>query len=83
MILEKASSYFVQSSEVPTALGILACREGQLEQAFDHFREAISRNKKDPRPYRWMLLIAKKKGDHEGVKRYEREYQRILKKSVD
>ena len=81
MILEKAASYFAQSSEIPTALGLLAYREGHLEKAFDYLREAASKNKKDPRPYRWMYLIAQKKGDSEGAKRYEREYQRVVNNS--
>ena len=53
-----------------------------MEKAFDYFREAASKNNKDPRPYRYMRLIAKNKGDLEGVERYEREYQRIIKNST-
>jgi Tfp pilus assembly protein PilF len=82
LILEKAAAYFEESSEIPIALGLLAYRESQLEKSFDYLREAVSKNKNDPRPYRWMYLIAKKKGDLSGADRYEREYQRILKKST-
>ena len=81
LILEKAAAYFEESPEIPIALGFLAFREGHLEKSFDYLREAVSKNKKDPRPYRWMHLIAKKKGDEAGAERYEREYQRILKNS--
>ena len=81
ILLEKADSYFAQSSEIPTALGLLACREGHVEKSFNYLKEAASRNKKDPRPYRWMCLIAEKRGDKEGAKRYEREYKRILENS--
>ena len=82
MILEKAASVFANLSEIPIALGLLAYKEGQLEKAFDFLREAASKNKNDPRPYRWMQLISKNNGDLEGAIRYEREYQRILKNSV-
>ncbi|GHV84656.1 hypothetical protein AGMMS50230_02640 [Spirochaetia bacterium] len=82
MILEKAASYFTTSSEISTALGLLAYREGNLEQAFDYLREASSRNKRDPRPYRWMHLIAKNKGDTAGARHYEDLYQRILQNSA-
>ena len=81
MILEKAASHFSSSPEIPTALGLLFYREGNLERAFDRLREAAGRNKKDPRPWKWMYLIAQKKGDREGAERYRREYQGILEKS--
>ena len=81
LILEKAAVYFEASSEIPIALGLLSFREGHLEKSFDYLREAVSRNKKDPRPYRWMYLIAKKKGDKAGAERYNKEYLRILKNS--
>jgi Flp pilus assembly protein TadD len=82
LILEKAAAYFENSSDISIALGLLAFREGQLEKSFDYLREASSRDKKDPRPYRWMHLIAKKKGDLQGAERFEREYRRILKNSA-
>ena len=82
LILEKAAVFFEESSEIPIALGLLAFKEGHLEKSFDYLREAVSKNKKDPRPYQWMYLIAKKKGDLSGAERYEREYQRVLKKST-
>jgi len=82
VILEKAKAYFTESSEIPTALGLLAYREGNLERTFELLREAVSRNNKDPRPYRWMVIIAKKKGDTEGAARYEREFQKICKNSA-
>ncbi|MDR2210146.1 MAG: tetratricopeptide repeat protein [Spirochaetaceae bacterium] len=81
-ILEKANAYFTKSSEIPTALGLLAYREGSLEQAFDYLLDAAGRNQADPRPFRWLYLISKEKGDIQGAQRYEREYQRVLKNSV-
>ena len=81
LILQKAAAYFEGSSDIYIAMGLLSFREGQLEKSFDYLREATSKDKKDPRPYRWMNLIAEKKGDREGAARYEREYQRILKNS--
>jgi tetratricopeptide (TPR) repeat protein len=83
MILEKATNFFPDSTEIPSALGIMAYREGNLERAFEQLREAASRNKNDPKPYLWMHRICQKKGDLEGAARYSREYQRILKKSAD
>ncbi|MDR0586962.1 MAG: tetratricopeptide repeat protein [Treponema sp.] len=80
-ILSKAMDYFSKSSEIPTALGLLAYREGRLERAFELLLEAAARNKKDPRPYRWMTIIAKNKGDREGAERYERQFRAVLQKS--
>jgi tetratricopeptide (TPR) repeat protein len=80
-ILSKAMDYFGKSSEIPTALGLLAYREGRLERAFDLLREAAARNPVDPRPYRWMTVIAKNKGDREGAERYERLFRAVLQKS--
>jgi tetratricopeptide (TPR) repeat protein len=80
-ILSKAMDYFSKSSEIPTALGLLAYREGRLERAFELLLEAAARNRKDPRPYRWMAIIAKNKGDREGVERYERQFRAVLQKS--
>ncbi|MDR2701187.1 MAG: tetratricopeptide repeat protein [Spirochaetaceae bacterium] len=79
LILEKASSFFPASTEIPTAQGILAFREGNTEKAFDYLREAASRNQNDPKPLLWMFRICQKQGDTEGAQRYNREYQRILK----
>jgi Flp pilus assembly protein TadD len=58
----------------------LAYREGRLERAFELLLEAAARNKKDPRPYRWMAIIAKNKGDREGVERYERQFREVLQR---
>jgi Flp pilus assembly protein TadD len=80
MILEKASSFFPASTEIPSALGIIAYREGNLERAFERLQEAASRDKNDPKPYLWMHRICQEKGDLEGSARYNREYQRIFKK---
>ena len=77
-ILEKAKACFTESPEIPTALGLLAYREGRPERAFELLLEAVSRNRDDPRPYRWMALIAKSKGDREGAERYRREYERAM-----
>ncbi|MDR2144365.1 MAG: tetratricopeptide repeat protein, partial [Treponema sp.] len=80
-ILEKAMNYFVKSSEIPTALGLLAYREGRLERAFELLLIAAARNDKDPRPYRWMALISKNKGDREGAERYEKRFREVVQKS--
>jgi tetratricopeptide (TPR) repeat protein len=82
VILSKAMDYFSKSSEIPTALGLLTYREGRLERAFELLLEAVARNKKDPRPYRWMAIIAKNKGDREGAERYERQFRAVLQKSL-
>jgi tetratricopeptide (TPR) repeat protein len=78
VILEKAYAAFAGSSEIPTALGLVAYREGNLERAYHFLTEAAERNRNDPRPYRWMALIAKGAGNAEGAARYEREYQRVI-----
>jgi Flp pilus assembly protein TadD len=71
LVLEKALNYFEKSPEIPLALGLLCFREQQPERAFDLFREAAARNTRDPRPYQWMAVIARKKGDTEGARRFE------------
>ncbi|MDR2552985.1 MAG: tetratricopeptide repeat protein [Treponema sp.] len=80
-ILEKAGAYLRGSSEIPTALGLLSYREGNLEHAFTCLLNAAARNKNDPRPYHWLFLISKKRGDILGAEHYEREYRRILETS--
>jgi Flp pilus assembly protein TadD len=59
----------------------LAYREGRLERAFELLFMAAARNKTDPRPYRWMAIIAKNMGDREGVERYERQFRAVLQRS--
>ena len=81
-ILEKALHCFRDSSEILIALGLMAYREGRLERAFELLLEAVSRNKNDPRPYRWMANFAKNKGDQEGVERYQREINRIRRETA-
>jgi tetratricopeptide (TPR) repeat protein len=80
VILEKANAVFTASSEIPTALGLLAYREGNPERAFKYLLDAASKNRNDPRPYHWMFMISKKKGDTQGAERYEREYRKVLNK---
>jgi Flp pilus assembly protein TadD len=70
-VLEKALDLFTQTPEIPLALGILLYREHQFERAFDLLREAAARAPRDPRPYRWMALMARKMGDAEGARRYD------------
>jgi tetratricopeptide (TPR) repeat protein len=73
VLLEKALEVFKRSPEIPIALGVLLFREQKIERAFDLLREAAARNTADPRPYRWMALIARKTGDIDGAKRFEKE----------
>jgi Flp pilus assembly protein TadD len=72
-VLEKAWELFKKSPEIALALGILSFRQKKVEKAFDYLREAAALNKKDPRPYEWMALIARKNGDQGDGKYYDKE----------
>ena len=62
-VLEKARALFKSSADISLALGILSFREKKLEQAFDYLREAAALDTRDPRPYEWMAVIARRTGD--------------------
>jgi tetratricopeptide (TPR) repeat protein len=82
MVLEKASELFKNSSDIVLALGILSFRQKKVEKAFDYLREAAALNRKDPRPYEWMALIARKNGDSGGGKDYEKEALRRKNRKI-
>ena len=73
MVLEKAQEIFTNSPDLSMALGILSFRQKKVENAFDYLREAANLNKKDPRPYEWMAVIAQKNGDADRGRYYEKE----------
>jgi tetratricopeptide (TPR) repeat protein len=75
-VLEKARELFNNSPEIALALGILEFRQKEVEKAFDYLREAAALNKKDPRPYEWMAVIARKNGDPGDGKYYDKEAQK-------
>jgi tetratricopeptide (TPR) repeat protein len=78
-VLEKAFELFDRSAEICLALGILSFRQKKVEKAFDYLREAAALNTKDPRPYEWMAVIARKNGDPGGGKDYDKEAQKRKK----
>ncbi len=47
--LSNAASELSENSEPEEALGYLALREGDLQEARDHFRKAAARNSRDPK----------------------------------
>jgi tetratricopeptide (TPR) repeat protein len=81
MTLKKAFSVFKKSSDVALALALLHYRDGQIEKAFDFFREAAVRNTKDHRPYTWMAAIARKHGQRHEASHYEYEAKKRKKGS--
>ncbi|MCL2833960.1 MAG: tetratricopeptide repeat protein [Treponema sp.] len=72
-ILEKAKNIFGESSDLYLALGILNYRAKKTETAFDCLRVAGAADRRDPRPYEWMSVMAKKNGDTEEANNYKRE----------
>jgi tetratricopeptide (TPR) repeat protein len=76
-MLEKARELFHNTAKkrdaanISLALGILYYRQNKTEKAFDYLREAAAVNTKDPRPYEWMAVIARKNGEESGY--YENE----------
>jgi tetratricopeptide (TPR) repeat protein len=79
-VLEKAFELFDKSGEICLALGILSFRQKKVEKAFDYLREAAALNTKDPRPYEWMAVIARKNGDPGDGKDYDKEAQKRKKR---
>jgi tetratricopeptide (TPR) repeat protein len=71
IILQKAGLRLQKSPDIPLALGILFFRQGKTREALGFLREAAEKAPKDPRPYQWMAVIARKTGDAEGGKKYE------------
>ena len=76
--LEISGGY--QLSDLSLALGIFNFRRKNIEKAFDYLREAAVMASKDPRPYEWMAIIAKKNGDYGDGSYYEREAEKRKKK---
>jgi uncharacterized protein HemY len=75
-VLEKALALFAKSPDIPIALGLLYSRTQKLEKAFDLLREAAARNNRDPRPYQWMAVLARKTGDSEGAAKFDFEVRK-------
>jgi tetratricopeptide (TPR) repeat protein len=79
-VLEKAMALLTKSPEIPIALGLIYSRERKLEKAFDLLREAAARSPRDPRPYHWMAVLARKKGRTEEAEKFEFEAKKRTKK---
>ena len=75
-ILEKAREIFKDSADLSLALGILCFRSKKTEAAFDFLREAASIDRRDPRPYEWMAIIARKNKDQDQARYFDREVQK-------
>ena len=71
-ILEKAREHQSKNIDIPLALSLLYFKARNIEKAFDILRETAALHHKDPRPYKFMAMLASKKGDKDGAKRYER-----------
>jgi tetratricopeptide (TPR) repeat protein len=72
-VLEKASELFKKSPELFLALGILYFRQKKTDEAYESLRKAALLNAKDPRPFEWMAVIARKSGDYFHGDDYEKE----------
>ena len=68
------------SPDISLALGIINFRHKRTEKAFDCLREAAGLAPRDPRPYEWMAIIARKNGESERIGYYEREAEKRRKK---
>jgi tetratricopeptide (TPR) repeat protein len=78
-VLEQALRVFKYSADMYLALGMLYYRDKKIEKSFDMLREAAARDTKNPKPYEWMAVIAKKHGDKQGSSQYEFEANRRKK----
>ena len=78
-ILEKAKPIFKKSSDLSMALGILYFRNKKVVEALDSLREAATLNRKDPRPYEWMAIIARKTKNKAKAEHFEEEAQKRKK----
>ena len=87
-ILEKAREFFNKSAKpassvntsdlfaISVALGILSFRQKETEKAFTYLREAATLIPAAPRPYELMAIIARKNGEAERCRHYEKEAQK-------
>jgi Flp pilus assembly protein TadD len=81
-VLEKAVDLFESLPfELILNLGDLLYKERKIERAFDIFRKAAAKSRKDPRPYRRMAAMARDLGDAEGARRYGREAEKREKEA--
>lgn len=89
-VLEKARELFQNPAQKPRpavseladislALGILSFRQKGVEKAFDYLREAAGLAPRDPRPYEWMAIIARKNGDAGDGNYYGKEAEKRKK----
>jgi tetratricopeptide (TPR) repeat protein len=84
-VLEKALLVFKDKkdkADIYLALGMLYYRDKKIEKAFDMLRESAAKNTKNPKPYEWMAVIARKNGDNQGSTQYEFEANRRKKSSM-
>jgi tetratricopeptide (TPR) repeat protein len=82
-VLEKALLVFKDTADIYLALGMLYYRDKKIEKAFDMLREAAAKDTKNPKPYEWMMEIAKKNGDNQGSSQYEFEANRRKKAAME
>ena len=78
-ILEKAKGIFKKSSDLSMALGILYFRNKKVVEALESLREAAELDRKDPRPYMWMAIIARKNKNKAQAEHFEEEAQKRKK----
>ena len=89
-VLEKARELFqnpaqkkrpanTELADISLALGLLRLRQKNFEKAFDFLREAASLAPKDPRPYEWMAIIARKNRGQGNCGHYEKEAEKRKK----
>jgi tetratricopeptide (TPR) repeat protein len=76
-LLEKAREYMSKNIDIPLALSLMYFKARNIEKAFDILRETAALHKNDPRPYKFMAMLALKKGDKDGAKRYERQAAKV------
>jgi Tfp pilus assembly protein PilF len=79
-VLEKALALFAKAPDIPLALGLFYFRAKKLEKAFDLLREAAARDTRDPRPYQWMAVLARKKGRAEEAAKFDYEARKRTRK---
>ncbi|MCL2382062.1 MAG: tetratricopeptide repeat protein [Treponema sp.] len=80
-VLEKARDLFKGCADISLVLGIFNFRQNDVKMAFHYLREAAAFNTRDPRPYEWMAVIARKNGYSMDGDHYAQEAEARKKRS--
>jgi tetratricopeptide (TPR) repeat protein len=75
-VLESALPLLPAAAELPMALGLIFSRQKKTENAFDCFREAVTRAPGDERPWRCMAALSRNIGDKAAAVKYDKQAEK-------